>query len=193
MPPSLLPHRRARFNRYHYAILATVVLISGCAAKHHKPLENNILAFETFGQIINKGSPLKITVVQLSSKTRFMAEEYFNLQNDVDKALDDQLLVKDEVFITPNEDKKIIILDPAPGVRYVGLFAEYKQIEDKAWRLLFPMPPAKTSSVWTSLWASPDPGMSWVIPVTPAGFQRPSTLSAQGAHSTGAERQERGS
>jgi len=191
MSPSFFPHRRSCVNRFHYAILVAFMLISGCADKEAKPLGNTTLVFDTFGQIINKGSPLKITVVQLSNKTRFMAEEYFNLQDDVDKALDDQLLGKDEIFITPNEDNKIMIVDPAPGARYVGIFAEYKQIEDKAWRLLFPVPPAKASSVWTSLWSSPDPGMSWVIPVSPTGFQRPSSLVVQGENSTATERQGR--
>lgn len=191
MLPSALPRRHSLFDRYQYAVLMAVMLIASCANKDPKPLANNTLVFETSGQIINRGSPLKITVVQLSSKSRFMAEEYFTLQSDVDKALDDQLLGKDELFISPDEDKKIMILDPAADARYLGIFAEYKQMEDKAWRLLLPVPPAKASSVWSALWSSADPDMFWTIQVTPSGFQRPSSQDGHGEQSSRAEQQGR--
>lgn len=175
MTYSALRQAGSRLTFYYLAVLTGILCIAGCAAGGDPPPPNTILTFIA-AEPVNHGSPLKITVVQLSHKTRFLAADYYDLQQDVDRALAEHLLGKDELFLLPAEDKKILTLDPVAGARYVAMFAEYKHPVGSGWRRLLVLPVTEEPSMWTKLWPGRPADPGWTISVTPAGLQPAATV-----------------
>ncbi|WP_413736653.1 type VI secretion system lipoprotein TssJ [Sodalis sp. RH21] len=175
MRQTTLPRRyfsRIRTS-YYLLILAAVILIAGCAADDNKPVNNTLLTFTSSG-LVNNGAPLKITILQLTHQCRFLAGDYYDLQGDANKVLAEHLLGKNELFLMPDDAEKLataIAIELAPGVRYLGIFAEYKGMAHKTWRLAVALPALAKPLFLTRLWTGPRPDEALTIEVSPAGLR----------------------
>ncbi|NDL64386.1 type VI secretion system lipoprotein TssJ [Acerihabitans arboris] len=168
--PSRFPRRRYPFFA---GVLALMMFITGCAGGE-KPQggygRTSSLEFIAHGPL-NQGAPLKITVWQLSHKARFLSAGYQELQHDAHTALAGNGLGGEEIFLLPGEASRTLPLVMSPDARYLGLFAEYKNITVQRWRLVLPLPPSPEPPLWTRLWPSSPPGPDRVIIVTADGLQ----------------------
>lgn len=172
--PSLFFRRRYSFRFRHVfpVLLAVMLATTGCAPAEKNPggdSDKDCLVFSVRGRV-NNGSPLKITVLQLSGASRFLSAGYDDLQHDPRQTLPGHVRAGEEIFLLPGDETRCLPLARAEAVRYLGIFAEYKDIAHKGWRLLLPLPPPPASSVWTALWppSRPDPLR---VAVTPYGLQ----------------------
>ncbi|WP_410013157.1 type VI secretion system lipoprotein TssJ [Sodalis sp. C49] len=152
-------------------LLALTAFISACAPAEITPQDSgggDRLALNARGRV-NNGSPLKITVLQLTDPSRFLSAGYEDLQRDAHKTLRGQVRAGEEIFLLPDDKCRVLPLPTADDVHYLGIFAEYQDLAHKRWRLLLPLPPRPAASVWTML--RPPPPVLRRITVTPDGLQ----------------------
>ena len=126
------------------ALLATVVLLGGCAVAnvvvdpwtrlHFKP--TNAINPDMSG----RASPLVVRVYELSSWYGFHNTDFFNLYDNDESVLADELISTEEIVIRPGEDyEHSMTLDPA--TRYVGIVAAFRDIQNARWRLISEVEP----------------------------------------------------
>lgn len=85
-----------------------------------------------------RATPLKIRIFFLRSNIRFLEADFFGLQNNANALLGEELLKSEQFFLLPEENKTIS--DTAPeGTRYIGIIAEYLQLDNKIWRVALPI------------------------------------------------------
>ena len=132
------------------ASMATLWL-SGCAATankiavpyaiHFHGSENQNLSAQ------GEASPIQVQVYQLKAKDRFEAADYFGLQQQADELLGDQLLAYDSLMVQPEQTQQ---LESAGHVeaRYVGIVAGYRELNQSQWRLVVPLPAAKSTNIY---------------------------------------------
>ncbi len=98
-----------------------------------------------------RATPLKVHFFFLTSNIKFLEADFFGLQNNTTLLLGNELLKSEQFFLLPEENKTISNIAPK-GTRYIGIIAEYLQLNDKVWRLALPI--AEDSS-WNlrTLWS----------------------------------------
>ncbi len=170
---TLLRRYFSRIRAYYFLILSAVILIAGCAADENKPVNNTLLTFASSG-LVNNGAPLKITILQLTHQCRFLTGDYHDLQGNANKVVAEHLLGKNELFLMPDDADKLettIAIELAPGIRYLGVFAEYKGMANKTWRLAVALPAVAKPPFLARLWTGSRPGEVLIIEVSPAGLR----------------------
>lgn len=121
-----------------------VMLVGGCAVAnvvvdpwtrlHFKP--TNSINPDMGG----RASPLVVRVYELSSWYGFHNTDFFNLYDNGESVLGDELISTDEIVIRPGEDRQYsMTLDPA--TRYVGIVAAFRDIQNARWRLISEVEP----------------------------------------------------
>ncbi|NUU67702.1 type VI secretion system lipoprotein TssJ [Enterobacteriaceae bacterium BIT-l23] len=131
--------------------LAAFALISGCSSSTHSDAPSYRLTFRAHPQI-NNAAPLKVRVLLLKSDAGFMSADFWSLQNGDSKALAGSLLNSDEFFLMPGQLNKVLTGRSSPEARYIGIVAEYQQLDGKKWRISLPLPSPDDSSFWS--WSS---------------------------------------
>lgn len=138
--------------------LLVLALVCGCGAKEEgpPPKENYVLklTFSADPDMNPDGrggqSALAVRVFALSATDAFEGADYFALQTDAKKTLEETLV--EDVFrfvIRPGERQTIPLSEAPPGVSYLGFIAGYKDIYSTVWQSLYQLPPAPEQS-WLS-------------------------------------------
>lgn len=115
------------------------VFFSGCTSSSHSDPSRYNLHFQAYPQI-NESSPLKVQVLLLKSDADFMSSDFYSLQNNTSVTLGANLLNRDVFFLMPGQLSKTLSGQISPGVRYIGVMAEYKMLDRKKWRVSLPLP-----------------------------------------------------
>ncbi|MBD2810178.1 type VI secretion system lipoprotein TssJ [Xenorhabdus sp. Vera] len=146
-----------------------LIILTGCSSSpKQEVLPSYKLIFEAKNKV-NDSAPLKIRVFLLKSKIEFMSADFFSLQSNAQTILGDKLLNNDQFFFLPFRHKYFLLEKNIPGVGYIGLFAEYKQLNGKKWRISFPVPVPEQPSFY-EFWASSPDELSICIQVTSNGL-----------------------
>ena len=114
-------------------------LISGCSLSSRSDFFYYNLQFQAHPKI-NDSTPLKITVLLLKSDAEFMSSDFFSLQNNMSNTLGENFLNSDVFFLMPGLLLKSLSGQRSPDVRYIGVMAEYQNLNGKKWRVSIPLP-----------------------------------------------------
>ncbi len=99
-----------------------------------------------------RGAPTIVRVYQLAATSAFDKAEFFRLLNADAATLGPDLVKKDEYLLAPGTSK-IETMTLPDRVQAIGVFAAYRQFQDRAWRVTVPLPPNKTTPVVLSVGA----------------------------------------
>ncbi|AOM40241.1 type VI secretion system lipoprotein TssJ [Xenorhabdus hominickii] len=105
---------------------------------------------------VNDSAPLKIHVILLKSNEEFMSADFFSLQNKAQDTLGDKLVNEDRFFIRPSQHTHCLVEKNLPEANYIGIIAEYRQLDGKKWRISFPVPIPEKPSFYEFWRSSPD-------------------------------------
>jgi type VI secretion system protein VasD len=126
------------------------------------------LIFNTAGNV-NNSAPLKIHIILLTSQEDFMSADFFALQSKAKETLGDKLVSEDQFFILPNKNKYSFLEKNQPEASYIGVIAEYSQLNNKKWRIVFPTP-ALEHIPFYKFWRSKPDALQTCIKVTGNGL-----------------------
>lgn len=134
-------------------------LLASCSSSEDKSSIDYELNFKS-AKVANtdirarRATPLKIRVFFLRSNIRFFEADFFGLQNEKEDApaiLGEELLKIEQFFLLSEENKTISGTTPQ-GTRYIGIIAEYLQLDNKIWRVALPIADESSWSFRT-LWS----------------------------------------
>lgn len=86
-----------------------------------------------------KPVPLKINVFNLRSDTGFMNADFFALHHDPAKALGNNLLSSEQLFLLPGGAAVEIAAEKNTERYYVGITGEFQNLNRKTWRVIIPI------------------------------------------------------
>ncbi|MBD2805772.1 type VI secretion system lipoprotein TssJ [Xenorhabdus sp. ZM] len=135
--------------------LSTVLLaMPGCSSQEKKLPPYKIIFDATSD--VNHSAPLKMHVILLKSPEKFMSADFFSLQDNAQNTLGDKLVNEDSFFIRPSQSIDCLSEKYSPEADYIGVIAEYNQLDDKKWRLSFPVPLPEKPAFYEFWRSSPD-------------------------------------
>ncbi|MDC9590230.1 type VI secretion system lipoprotein TssJ [Xenorhabdus sp. XENO-10] len=141
-----------------------LITLTGCSSSEQKKLPPYNLIFYATNNV-NDSSPLKIRVFLLKSNSRFISADLFSLQDNAQKELGNSLINSDAFFLLPSQHKYFLLEKNTPEASYIGILAEYKQLNGKKWRISLPVPSPKKSAFY-KFWVSPPDTLDIYIQVT---------------------------
>jgi type VI secretion system protein VasD len=80
-------------------------------------------------------SPLVIRVYELSAGNDFEASEFFGLYDNAEKVLGNHLISSVDIVVLPGKAHEHV-MSLSPKTRYIGVMAEFRDIQNADWRLL---------------------------------------------------------
>lgn len=140
-------------------ILAALTL-SGCMSSAKSVPSRYSLVFDADRQVNavagQRPAPIKIRVLLLRSDAEFMEADFFSLQSDAKSVLGASLLDSDQFFLTPGQMGKKLSGQSTLETRYIGIIAEYQNLDGKAWRISLPLPEPTETNFYKVWQFSPD-------------------------------------
>lgn len=109
----------------------------GCSVANYVVEPYSKLHFETSNNVnpdINgRASPVVIKIYELSSRTIFDSQDFFELYDNPEQVLGADLINHTELEFEPgsNFDYELSL---KPGVRYAGILVAYRDIDSASWR-----------------------------------------------------------
>ena len=139
-----------KFRCMRFALLSVVILLGGCAVANVVVDPWTKLQFQptnTINPALNgRASPLVVRVYELSSWYAFHNSDFFDLYDNAESALADELISVDEIVIRPGEDYEYpMSLDSR--TRYVGIVAAFRDIQNAQWRLVSEVEPRSYETI----------------------------------------------
>ncbi|MCC8378252.1 MULTISPECIES: type VI secretion system lipoprotein TssJ [unclassified Xenorhabdus] len=157
-------------------LLTFLLIMAGCSSQQPEKLPPYQLVFN-IAPNVNDSAPLKIDVMLLKSKEEFMSADFFSLQGNAKAALGDKLVNEDRFFILPTEHVRHLLEQNQPEIHYIGIVAEYRQLDGKKWRIALPVSvPAKPP--FYKFWRSAPDKLQVCIKVTGSGLTPDLTCAA---------------
>ena len=92
------------------------------------------------------GSPLELRLYELRGASTFQSADFFAIYEKDQATLGADMAAKKDLVIQPG-DKKVLMLEPAAGTQYVGVFAAYRQLDNARWRAVTPIVAQRTGVV----------------------------------------------
>lgn len=131
-------------------LLAAAQFASGCqmfgdtpaAAPPPLPAIYNVsLSMEKFSNLSASGTalPLKVRMFGLKNSSVFMSEDFFTLQRDGPSSLNGELISQQQLFLRPGQKPVSVRIEKTRELRFIGLVAEYQQLDGKRWRQVVPL------------------------------------------------------
>ncbi|WP_170975446.1 type VI secretion system lipoprotein TssJ [Martelella alba] len=147
--------------------LIAALMLTGCAAD---PPPSHVLELTIPGPA-NQGAPLKMRIFFLSDQTAFLSADYPALQDGGNTFLAGALLDTRDFFLLPDERTRRLSLVIPPAAKFLGLFAEYKNMTHRRWRVIWPAEIARPSFWHRLLPAGASRPAGKRIAVTPDGLK----------------------
>jgi type VI secretion system protein VasD len=134
LPPALLT-----------ILLAALLMLPGCAAlspySTQTRLEMKLTGNELLNPDINgRPSPVVVRLLELKNPVAFETRDFFSLYERGGEALAQDLVAREELELRPG-DSIDLKLHVAPGSRYVGVMAAYRNLPDTRWRYVIELAP----------------------------------------------------
>jgi len=140
--------------------MLTALILSGCMSSAKSVPSSYSLTFDADPQINSivgqSSTPIKIRVLLLRSDAEFMETDFFTLQNDAKSVLSNSLLNSDQFFLLPGQKSKKLAGKNTLDARYIGIIAEYRELDGKTWRISLPLPEPTETNFYKIWQLSPD-------------------------------------
>ncbi|WP_437882108.1 type VI secretion system lipoprotein TssJ [Pseudomonas sp. LRF_L74] len=91
------------------------------------------------------GAPAWVHVYQLRGSAGFSRADFFSLVEKGQATLAADLVDHDQFVVKPGE-RLVRVLEPADGVRYIGVVVAYRSLDRSAWRQLIEIPAHQATS-----------------------------------------------
>lgn len=95
---------------------------------------------------LGRAKPAQVRLLRLGSTAAFMAADYYSLAADPAAELGGDLIGIDTLTMAP-ATTEVFQYELDDGTLFLGLFADYRAIENARWRATFPVPQNKTTLV----------------------------------------------
>ncbi len=92
----------------------------------------------------NKASPVLLRIYELKEKSNFANADFFALFDKEQATLAGDLVHKQEILLTPNENT-ILKIEPDRDTKLIGFFAAFRNLDNAQWRALAALNPHKTN------------------------------------------------
>ena len=124
---------------------ALLALCAGCANSPRpispNPFQIEIQSSKSLNADSNgRPSPLRIIIYELKSVANFESVDFFSLSQKDQATLGADLIEKEEFFINPGESR-IVLRKGHPDAAFVGVFAEFRDLDKAVWRANALLPP----------------------------------------------------
>ncbi|WP_375540728.1 type VI secretion system lipoprotein TssJ [Serratia silvae] len=138
----------------------TAFILNGCMSSAKNVPSRYSLVFDADPQINSVAgqspAPIKVRVLLLRSDAEFMETDFFTLQVDAKTVLGHSLLDSDQFFLTPGQKGKALAGKSTLDARYIGIIAEYRELDGKTWRISLPLPEPIETNFYKIWQLSPD-------------------------------------
>lgn len=124
--------------------LVSVVLLNGCAVANYVVDPYTNIRFEA-SETINpdasgRASPLVIRVYELKAVDTFRSAGFFDLYDEPEAVLEDDLLAMEEVVLRPELVELLpMVLDRKS--RYIGIVGAFQNIDEAGWKMILDASP----------------------------------------------------
>lgn len=123
---------------------------SGLQAAAASPFNLAIAASASLNADANgRPSPLRIVLYELKSVATFESIDFFSLSQKDQAMLGAEALGKEEVFMKPGETK-MIRRKGNPDAAFIGVFAEFRDIDKAVWRATVALPATERQGMLTA-------------------------------------------
>lgn len=120
--------------------LVSVVLLNGCAVANYVVDPYTNLSFEASDDInpdsSGRASPLVIRVYELRSVDTFRSAGFFDLYDEPDSVLNEDLLAMEEIVLRPELVEKLPTMTLNENTRYLGIVAAFQNIDQAEWKMI---------------------------------------------------------
>lgn len=120
--------------------LAGVLLLSGCTVANYVVDPYTNLSFEASDDInpdaSGRASPLVVRIYELRSVDTFRSAGFFDLYDEPEGVLDQDLLSMNEVVLRPELVEKLPTMTLNENTRYLGIVAAFQNIDEAEWKLI---------------------------------------------------------
>lgn len=120
--------------------LVSVVLLNGCAVANYVVDPYTNLSFEASDDInpdsSGRASPLVIRVYELRSVDTFRSAGFFDLYDEPDSVLNEDLLAMEELVLRPELVEKLPTMTLNENTRYLGIVAAFQNIDQAEWKMI---------------------------------------------------------
>ncbi|NDJ56836.1 type VI secretion system lipoprotein TssJ [Enterobacteriaceae bacterium 4M9] len=150
----MLTRYRSAFSPVvHIAFITAIfLLLTGC---HYSAPAQEIKKYNlSIGATskANNSTPLKVRVLLLRSDAEFMSADFDSLQNRNQETLGASLIKSSEFFLTPQQLTKHLPNQTYSDARYIGIIAEYQNINEKKWRIALPLSAQSEEKAFNRFW-----------------------------------------
>ena len=134
-------------------LFCAMVLVAGCAAPPPPAPDPTIVNLQIRSAAdINpnpdgRPSPVILRIYQLKTLTAFEDADFFSLFERDLEVLGQDLLRKDEVSLKPG-DTQAITLEPKDEVRFIGVMASFRDIDQAQWKTIASISPNQTNVLY---------------------------------------------
>lgn len=120
--------------------LVSVVVLSGCTVANYVVDPYTNLSFETSDDInpdaSGRASPLVVRVYELRSADTFRSAGFFDLYDEPDSVLEQDLLSTNEVLLRPELVETLPTMTLNKNTRYIGIVAAFQNIDEAEWKMV---------------------------------------------------------
>lgn len=120
--------------------LVSAVLLNGCVVANYVVDPYTNLSFEASDDInpdaSGRASPLVIRVYELRSVDTFRSAGFFDLYDEPDSVLNEDLLSMQEVLLRPELVEKLPTMTLNENTRYLGIVAAFQNIDQAEWKMI---------------------------------------------------------
>lgn len=149
-------------------LIGLLMLLSGCMSSSRQVPANWQLTLNS-APGANQGAPLKVRVLVLRSDANFQSADFYSLQSNASAVLGGDLLDTQQRFLTRQQPKQTISGNPSLDAHYLGVIAEYANINGKTWRVVVPLP-APTETNFYKFWQFSPDALHGHVTATAAGL-----------------------
>ena len=150
-------------------IALAAMLLNGCMSSSHQVPANYRLQMDNTATT-NGGAPLKIRVMLLKSDADFMSADFYSLQTQASTLLGANLLDTNQFFLTQGNMHHTLTGQPPLDAHYLGIIAEYQNINGKKWRISLPLP-EPTNTNFYKFWQISADEMKAQVTATGSGLR----------------------
>ena len=129
------------------ALALTLALVACATAPKPAQVAGTIQASDQLNPSASKRpSPVVLRVYELKTAASFNSADFMSLYQRDKAELGDDLIAREEFVLAPGE-AKTFGKTLAPGTRFIGVVAAYRDVEHARWRSIVPVQPGQMNKV----------------------------------------------
>jgi len=122
-----------------FGLLTAVIATAGACASAPVPEKTRVAVSIAAVNNLNptpdgRPSPLLVRIYQLRDAAKFNSAGFFPLYESDEQTLGAELAGREELVVQPGQSVNLDLGEVADGVRYIGVFAAYRDLGQAIWR-----------------------------------------------------------